>query len=669
MNIMYSLMAFISALVLVILLLYNRNLQNKDRVSRVLDNVLFSIILFTLMDFSWGLCACHVIPCGSKAIEVTSFIFHYGALFSSYIWYRYATVYLNFHRSLLYQHLVFLPFIAGMILLISTPFTGSIYYVDEALNYHAGPLRMSLFYVEIFYFILGIIITGISIKKATDTFARARFLTIILFFLIPSVFGVFQLFFPDIPFYSMGYMTAAVIIFTGNISIEREKRLSMISDFYRSESDEIYKALESLGKSFVSLHLFDLTQNKQHVVHSTSFIDACIQKEDGADLQIRKVMQGVVKEEYVKDMVKFVNLQTLPARMQGKNMISHEFLGKNEGWCMSVFIRVESDSSGKPLKVIHAVQNIDDMKKREFEYDNAIRQAYEDQNVIYAELLKMQSGGIVATDMNEEIIVINDTAAQFFNHKDASSVSGSFSDLAEGTLLEDAETFLSQYQKLKLKGGPTLTYYFSAVRSGNKLRYIRGDVKRIELKGGKVVMITTFVDITKDREMEQALRIMSEKDALTDLYNRGSGEKKTSLLLEEGISGMFCLLDANKFKAINDTYGHQVGDKALMAIAGSLQESFRDRDIIMRLGGDEFAIFATGITNRKNGEECIQRLFSHLETHTVYEMGDTPVTISLGACFTTQLDEATFDTLYSKADSVMYQCKTKPGNNFAFYEG
>ena len=54
---------------------------------------------------------------------------------------------------------------------------------------------------------------------------------------------------------------------------------------------------------------------------------------------------------------------------------------------------------------------------------------------------------------------------------------------------------------------------------------------------------------------------------------------------------MFCLIDCDKFKSINDTYGHSVGDKVIIAVAEKLRKTCRDSDVVLRLGGDEFAIF------------------------------------------------------------------------------
>lgn len=71
---------------------------------------------------------------------------------------------------------------------------------------------------------------------------------------------------------------------------------------------------------------------------------------------------------------------------------------------------------------------------------------------------------------------------------------------------------------------------------------------------------------------------------MTGVSNRRSGEKMIERILNNKISGMMCLVDCDKFKLINDTYGHMAGDEVIIAIAHTLQKSCRDKDIVMRLG-------------------------------------------------------------------------------------
>ncbi|MFR7383134.1 MAG: GGDEF domain-containing protein [Anaerostipes sp.] len=109
---------------------------------------------------------------------------------------------------------------------------------------------------------------------------------------------------------------------------------------------------------------------------------------------------------------------------------------------------------------------------------------------------------------------------------------------------------------------------------------------------------------------------------MTGLYNRGCGERKIIKAIKNNSKGFLCLIDCDKFKKINDTYGHAVGDQVIIAVAQALKKSCREHDIVLRLGG----AFSDG-------------------------------------------DEAlTFDQLYRYADSAMYHSKKVFGYHATIYE-
>ena len=138
--------------------------------------------------------------------------------------------------------------------------------------------------------------------------------------------------------------------------------------------------------------------------------------------------------------------------------------------------------------------------------------------------------------------------------------------------------------------------------------------------------------------------------------------------MAEGTEGMFCLLDADKFKSINDTFGHDAGDKVIKAIADCLKKAFRNSDVIMRLGGDEFAVYALGITDEERGNIVINRLFGLIDKIEIPEIGDRKITISLGAALFNSEENLSFTELYKRADSVAYESKKTVGNRATFYK-
>ena len=131
---------------------------------------------------------------------------------------------------------------------------------------------------------------------------------------------------------------------------------------------------------------------------------------------------------------------------------------------------------------------------------------------------------------------------------------------------------------------------------------------------------------------------------------------------------MFCLLDADKFKSINDNFGHEVGDKVIKAIAQCLKKSFRNSDIVMRLGGDEFAAYALGVTNEEQVKIIVNRLFSEIDKIDIPEIGDRKITISLGSALFSIKDACSFTEIYKRADSAAYISKKTQGNCHTAYK-
>ena len=160
---------------------------------------------------------------------------------------------------------------------------------------------------------------------------------------------------------------------------------------------------------------------------------------------------------------------------------------------------------------------------------------------------------------------------------------------------------------------------------------------------------------------------MAETDMLTGINNRGSGERKIRDLISKGIGGMFVLFDADKFKSINDSYGHDAGDKVLIAIAERMRSNFRDRDIVMRLGGDEYAIYVPYVYEKKDGEPIIERFIKAIEEINLPEIEGKKISISLGVAFYKENDTYTFEELYKKADSCTYESKKATGCCATYY--
>lgn len=178
--------------------------------------------------------------------------------------------------------------------------------------------------------------------------------------------------------------------------------------------------------------------------------------------------------------------------------------------------------------------------------------------------------------------------------------------------------------------------------------------------------------ILKDRiynvEHAVSLKAASETDALTKILNRGAGEAKIQMLIDQGIGGMFCILDVDEFKSINDQYGHTGGDEILKTVAKQLQTFLRENDIVMRMGGDEFAIYVRGIVSADAGKGFLDRLFNSIEKITFPKMQHFQIAISLGGTFFHPAMEKNFETLYHESDDALYQAKRNGKHQYILKE-
>ncbi|WP_026651806.1 sensor domain-containing diguanylate cyclase [Butyrivibrio proteoclasticus] len=172
--------------------------------------------------------------------------------------------------------------------------------------------------------------------------------------------------------------------------------------------------------------------------------------------------------------------------------------------------------------------------------------------------------------------------------------------------------------------------------------------------------------IDEDRRRQEQFRKKAETDALTGILNRGGGEARIFEAFENGKKGMLILLDADHFKYVNDTFGHDVGDEVIKAIAKCLTDTFRDSDVVYRLGGDEFCVFATGVENIETGRIVADRLFYNIDSIRIKEVGDWRVKVSVGAVLCGDGADGQFSDYYKLADQAMYESKQVEGNYITF---
>lgn len=195
----------------------------------------------------------------------------------------------------------------------------------------------------------------------------------------------------------------------------------------------------------------------------------------------------------------------------------------------------------------------------------------------------------------------------------------------------------------------------------------------LEVTGTPVVgggYITTYMDITERYRAEAKIAHMATHDSLTDLPNRVLFSERLDKAVAEARKGKgdiaVLLMDLNKFKAVNDTLGHPVGDSLLKAVAERLTSCVRGDDLVARLGGDEFAIVVHTFDAATEAALIAARVQAALSVP--FELGQHQVEIGVSVGISvSSADDADAEQLIHQADAALYRAKAEGGGRYQFF--
>jgi diguanylate cyclase (GGDEF)-like protein len=183
------------------------------------------------------------------------------------------------------------------------------------------------------------------------------------------------------------------------------------------------------------------------------------------------------------------------------------------------------------------------------------------------------------------------------------------------------------------------------------------------------IALNTTISALKERD--EALRRMANHDNLTGLVNRKffveQLELEVNRIATAGGSSALFFFDLDRFKYINDTYGHDAGDRLLIQIAAQLTKRTRGRDLVSRFGGDEFTLLAYN-TNIKGAQEIAESLMQLMHEFTFYEAGDAlKINFSIGITVIDN-DNHTSQDYLKEADTAVHEAKSHGRNCFKVYQ-
>ncbi len=305
-------------------------------------------------------------------------------------------------------------------------------------------------------------------------------------------------------------------------------------------------------------------------------------------------------------------------------------------------------NGGKVERVIGSMTDIT-------RYRESQQQLYLEKEVLQATLLSV-GDVLIATDVDGRVYMMN-PAAEHETGWTLKDIEGkSIYEIFQFIDPVTNELFTESLEELALsreKAGENIQAQIVMLRSGKKLSiyYHVTPIRRPDdTKAGYIIVIS---DISSLIERQKRIAYLSYHDELTGLYNRRYlMDAMHRLDSKRNHPFAIMIIDVNNLKAINDKYGHPVGDRYIKMTADYLKGIFRNEDIIARTGGDEFCILLPK-TEQKTAEAILERIKNELEPH-----DPSPERLSISIGFAIKTDEdIDIDEVYRKADENMYKDK------------
>ena len=346
--------------------------------------------------------------------------------------------------------------------------------------------------------------------------------------------------------------------------------------------------------------------------------------------------------------------------------VEYRLLTKNNGWkWYHAAGNIIRRADGTPQTYVGLFIDIDENKRNEldlleqFNIVNALSRDYANIlsiNITTRTVKPIKLGGFVPDHFNE-------------NYSQDSSYDTFITSYIEQRVYSDDKAFMNEAIALdnvieKLTESDEYSSSYRIEEDGEVHFY---EFKYMKLSADTVIIGVMNIDkIVNDAKEKEKLIILSETDRMTGLLNRVCGELRIEESLKNGEGGLLILLDVDNFKSINDTLGHDVGDKVIIKVASCLKSAFRENDIVFRLGGDEYSAYAPQVQDKKVANQIINRFIENLKDIVIEELGDKPITASIGATIIKSGEPADFGPNYKLVDSGVYESKKFAGSYVTF---
>ena len=299
--------------------------------------------------------------------------------------------------------------------------------------------------------------------------------------------------------------------------------------------------------------------------------------------------------------------------------------------------------------------------------DSTLQRRAEEELRLAAKVFESSGEAIMITDAGGRIISVNQAFARVTGYAAADVVGRNASLLASG---RHSREFFSEMWRGLLDSGYWQGEIWNQRRDGEVFPEWLGISSVRDPEGRITHFVGIFSDISERKAAEEKIEFLAHHDPLTALPNRLLLQDRMEQAIVHGertgrkVALLF--VDLDRFKAVNDAFGHPVGDLLLRDAAQRLQACVRDSDTISRHGGDEFLVILTDLHNSEVPAQVAGKIMTALGEPFHIDAHEATISASVGIAVYPE-DGAGFDELLKKADTAMYHAKEAGRNAFRFY--